>query len=241
MSVNKFRQIAAAVGQKATEKLGISKFNSQMDELFLLARLTISDSEYKISVDHDVQQQLWAGTKGLAWRNEFHAVAMAVGILPAKVASSVTYFGAQAPLYFPDPNVFNQTATSVLTEAQALEGIYMGNHSFQTNEAVRVDQVKTLSYRTVLQTQQASITTGFSGTTTAYTTQNMQYGEEFKYLGNVMKFVGGDDNYISFNIQCGDKTNIIGNSGGTRVNYLCIRLLGMVVKGGGTSKLRQGA
>lgn len=239
MSFNKFRQIAAAVGQQATGKLNISKFNAQPDELFLLARLTTSDSEYRISVDHDVQQAIWGGTKGLQWRNEFHATAMAVGILGVKVASSVSYFGAQAPIYYPDPNVFSAAAGSgVLTEAQALEGIYMGNHTFQTNESVRVDQVKTLGYRTVLQTQAASITTGFSGTTTAYTTQNMQIGEEFKYLGNVMKFVGGDDNYISFNLQCADKTNIAGTA--TRYNYLCVRLLGTVVKGGGTTKLRQG-
>lgn len=239
LNFNKLRQIAANVGQNATNKLGISKFNSQPDELFLLARLTTSDSEYRISVDHDVQQSIWGGTKGLAWRNEFYATAMAVGVLPVKVASSVNYFGAQAPLYWPDPNVFSQAATSVLTEAQALEGIYMGTHTFQTNESVRVDQVKTLGYRTVQQTQNAQIVTGFSGTTNTNYTQNMQTGDEFKYLGNVMKLVGGDDNYISFNIQCADKTNIVGNTGGTRVNYLCVRLLGFVVKGGGTTTIRK--
>jgi len=241
LSVNKLIQIAAAVGQAMGRKAGQSKFTAQPDELFLLARLTTSDSEYRISVDHDVQQGIWAGTKGLAWRNEFYATAMSVGILPAKVASGVTYFGAQPPVYFPDPNIFNQAATSVLTEAQALEGIYLGSHTFQTNESIRIDQVKTLKYRHAQTTQAAPvIQTGFSGTTASYSLQNEETGDQFKYLGNNMKLVGGDDNYISFNLQCADKTNIVGNSGGTRVNYLCVRLLGFVVKGGGTTTLRKG-
>lgn len=233
-SVDKLKHIALVEGQNAAKRSGQNPGKAQPDELFLLAELTNAESEYTISIDQDDQKSIWKGAKGLAHRNGFKATAMAVGILPVLVNNGKVYFGAQAPSYFPDRNVFSAAATNVLTEAQALEGIYMGDVTIQTNEGIRIDEHKLLNWRTVQQTQESLQYTTDGTNDGSHVTSAIQDGSEFKTLGGVMTFMGGDDNYIKIRIRCQDKTDIAGTA--TRKNYLIIRLLGSNVKGQTTAK-----
>lgn len=237
LGINTFRQVSAKVAQQVAAANGQTIQKAQPSELILMAALSASEGEYILNFDHDTQQNVAPITRGIQFRNGFQAMAMAVGILPVKVASGVKYWGAQAPVFFPDPNIFSGAATAVLTEAQALEGIYMGDWTLQTNEGVRIDRQPLISYRTVEEMQASTRVTGFSGTTSTFTTKPMQIGNEFKSLGGVYTIYGGDDNYIKIKIQCQDKTDLPGVA--TRSNYLYVRLLGTEVKGGTTAKLQR--
>ena len=182
-SVDKLKHIALVQGQNAAKRSGQNPSKAQPDELFLLAELSSAESEYTISIDQDDQKRIWKGAKGLAHRNGFKATAMAIGILPAKVDDDIVYFGAQAPVYYPDRNIFSAAATGVLTEAEALEGIYMGDVTIQTNEGIRIDEHKLLNWRTVQETQESLQYTSDGTNNSSHRTSPIQDGSEFKDAG----------------------------------------------------------
>ena len=239
IGVNILRQASAKVAQEIAIRTGQTKLKAQPNILTLFALLTASDSEYTFNFDQNVQQGISPLARGLEFRNSFQAIAMSLGVMSVKTVSAVPYWGAKPTLYWPDPNVFSTAAGAfVLTEAEALEGIFNGDFSLQTNEGLRLDRHDTSIFRTVQQTQGSTQVTGFSGTTSTFTTQNMQIGDEFKSLGGVFNIVGGDDNYIKVRINTKNKGNIVGD-GSTRTNYLVVKLLGTEVKGNTTAQLQK--
>lgn len=223
MIFEKFKQIGVLASQRKARKLGLKKIKSQPDELILMMPLSPQESEYNILVDDKAQD--YPGAKGLAYRNEFDAVGMAVGVVPVKVVNGELMWGATAPSYFADPAVFTEIAgTANLSESEAIQGIYWGDYSIQTNEGIRIDKQSLISFMHTQQTQ------------TSATTKAMIDGSEVKSLGAVVTFSGGDDNYIRIKIQCKDKTHIAGNA--DHQNFLCVRLIGAETKGGTTARIQ---
>jgi hypothetical protein len=234
-AVSVFRQASAKVAQVIAEKTGQTKLKAQPSVLRLFLPLSDSESEYTFNFDQDVQGNISPLARGLQFRNSFQAMAMAIGIMPVKTVSGTLYWGAAAEIYWPDPAVFSGAATSVLTEAEALEGVYQGSLTFQTNEGLRLDNHPTNIFRTVPETTRATITP-FSGGT-AYNTYNSEFGQQYQSLGGVFNVMGGDDNYIKVKINTKDKSAIKGSA--TRTNYLVIELLGTEVKGNTTAQLQK--
>lgn len=235
VGLNEFKHMALKEAQALASKLNLGVTAAQPDELFLLKRLTTSDSEYVVQLDAKIQNSIWSGTKGLDFRNGFKAAAMSIGVLSVKVASSVEYFGAQLPIYWEDPNVFTDTAGSVLTESEAVAGIYMGDVTVKTNEGIRMDKHKLIQFRHVPQTQHGLVYSTDGTNDSSVTYHNQQDGGEVRSLGGIMTFMGGDDSEIRIRVECQDKTELAGNA--ARFNYLAIRLIGATVKGATTAQL----
>lgn len=237
IGINEFKHMALKEAQQLAQQLGLGVTAAQPDELFLLKPLTTSDSEYVIQLDAKIQNQIWSGASGLDFRNGFKAAAMAVGVLSVKVASGVSYFGAQLPIYWEDPNVFTDTAGSVLTESQAIAGIYMGDVTVKTNEGIRMDKHKLLQWRHVPQTQHGLVYSTDGTNASSVTNHNQQDGGEFRSLGGIMTFMGGDDSEIRIRVEVQDKTELAGNA--ARANYLVVRLAGATIKGATTAQLNK--
>lgn len=240
ISVNEFKHMALKEAQSVAAGIGLGKSAAQPDELLLLAQLTATDSEYVIQLDAKIQNNVWSGASGLDFRNGFKAAAMAVGILPAKVASGITYFGAQLPIYWEDPAVFDTAASAVLTESQAVAGVYMGDITLKTNEGIRMDKHKLIQFRHVPQTQHGTVITNDGNTTPAVSTvvyHNQQNGDEVRSLGGIMTFLGGDDSEVRIRVECQDKSELDGPA--TRNNYLAIRFVGATIKGLTTAMLNK--
>lgn len=207
---------------KAAQKLGQDTSKARPHELVLLAALSTSENTYNLELSQDLQPATVAAiANGLLDRDAFMASEMALGILQVPVISSVEYPSAGKLAYFPDPNVWSTAAgTAILSESQALESVYFGTHSLQTNEGLRIEKNPNMFFRTVQQTQGSA------------TTQNMQTGLEMKDIGAVVRFAGGDENKIIIRINCADKTHLNGPAGWN--NYLYCRLGGAIIKGSTT-------
>ncbi|MEM9529186.1 MAG: hypothetical protein AAGA31_21430, partial [Bacteroidota bacterium] len=145
-------------------------------------------------------------------------------ILPVPVIDGKEYFTAAAPEFWPDPRVFDEAAAApgVLSETQALESIYWGDHSLKTNTGIRLDKNPNLLFRNVQTTQ--------AGANTAN-----EFHDFIKPIGASVRFGGGDENEITVRINCPDKALIGGPE--ARNNYLMILLDGAIVKGA-TEKIR---
>lgn len=191
--------------------------------LILAAKLDASESTYAFDLRQNAQETILPGVvRGLLDRDGFIASAMGLALFTAPVLGGKEYPTSGQMLFFPDPNVFDADAAApgVLSEAQALESIYLGDHTLKTNEGIRLDKNPNFLFRTVHQTQG-------SGSTT-----NMLTGAEYKDIGADVRFAGGDENEVSVSIKCDDKTLIGGPA--ARNNYLIVFLLGAIVKGGTT-------
>lgn len=207
----------------AAKRMGLDATNARPHQLLLWAKLSTSENQYRIPLKDEDQRAVAPGVgRGILDRDGFMAVSMALGIVPVPVLGGKPYFTAAAPVWFPDPNVFNTAAGSAtLSEAQALESVYWGSHTLKTNTGVRLDKNPNLVFRTVQQTQASAAT------------QGMQNGVEFKQIGAIVRFSGGDENEIIIDINCLDKTHIAGTA--DRANYLLLVLDGAIIKGS-TSK-----
>lgn len=209
------------MAQAAAGKMGLAKTKARPHELILALPLRADEDTYTFSLNRESAEKVLPQiTKGLEDRSAFIAIGAAVGILPVPVISSKEYPTAAAIQYHPDGNVFNQAATTTLTEKQALESLYYGKMTLKTNEGVRLDKMPMLHFRTVNQTQKTA------------TTDNQFVGNEVKPLGAAVRFGGGDDNEVTISIKCSDKTDMIGNA--SRNNYLVVRLVGTIIKGSTT-------
>ena len=214
------RDKAWRIAYGAVERLGLPSDKARPHELLLVAKLTTSDNQYTLKLNYEDQQRILNISEGLLDRDSFVAVGMSLGIIPVPIISTVEYPSAAAPVYFPDPNVFDTAATATLSEAQALESIYWGRHTLITNEGVRIQKRPNISFRTVQQTQGSA------------TTQNMQNDQEIKEIGAPVRFGGGDQNEIIIDIKCDDKTDLAGDA--ARQNYLVVGLYGAILKGSTT-------
>jgi len=215
------RNAIMRLAQAAATKMGLAKSKARPHELILALPLSSDVDTYVFSLHKETaERHLSEITKGLEDRNAFIAIGAAVGILPVPVIANKEYPTAAPIQYFPDVNVFDQAATTTLTEKQALESIYYGKMNLKTNEGVRLDKMPMLHFRTVNQTQKTA------------TTDNQFNGNEVKALGAAVRFGGGDDNEVSISIKCSDKTDIVGNA--THKNYLIVRLVGTIIRGSTT-------
>lgn len=207
----------------AAVKMGLDVTKARPHTLMLVAKLDNSESKYNISLRDDIQSRLAPGVaRGLLDRDAFVASDMAIGILPVPVIGGKEYFTAAAPVFHPDVNIFDEVAgaTHALSEKQALEAIYLGDHTLKTNEGIRIDKNPNIHFRTVEQTQQSA------------STANMMTGLYMKDIGSDVRFGGGDENEIIIGVKCDDKTLIGGTA--DRSNYIIILLYGAIVKGGTT-------
>lgn len=218
MAYFRHKRNALRVARRAAKGSRLKPTQARPHELLLFAALNANANQYEFDLEHDEAIKVLKIAKGLRDRDAFIATGMAIGIVPVFVSSSVEYPTAAAPVYFPDPNIFDTAAgTATLSEAQALESIYWGFHTLQTNEGVRIDRSPNLEFRTVQQTQGSS------------STANMQTGIEVKEIGAAIRFGGGDENRIIIDINSSDKTHIGGPA--ARNNYLMVRLEGSIIKG----------
>lgn len=217
------RNFATRIARKAAEKNGMGSAEARPHQLQLFAELSSSENQYRIPLNAEYHNRIAPGIgRGLLDRDAFLASAIGLAIVPVKVVNGTPYFTAVSPVFWPDPNVFDTPAgTAVLSEAEALESIYWGDHSLKTNTGVRIDKNPNLALRTVQQTQASG------------STANMQTGLEVQEIGAVIRFSGGDENEIIINVDCKDKTHIAGTA--DRKNFLMVVLDGAIIKGA-TSK-----
>ena len=213
----KFRNIGLNLAKTKAGGKGMPAIKAQPDELILIKELTAEDSEYTLSLDDGAYVGIPVA-KALAYRNGFQAVGMAVGVLPVLLDGATPLWGSLKPEYYANPTVFNEPiGTAKLSEANAINGIWWGHFTVQSNEGVRIDKQSLLSWMHIQQTQGSA------------TTQAMFDGSEVKSLGGVIQFSGGDDNFIKIRVQCADKTHLPGNA--AHKNYAIVRLIGASLKG----------
>lgn len=211
------RAMAAAV------RGGITKTKVRPHTLILGAKLDSAESAYDLDLRDEKQAFVLPGvTRGLIDRDGFIAASMGLALYSVPVIGGKEYPTNGQLAFFPDANIFDAdvVAPGVLTEAQQLESIYMGDHTLQTNEGIRLEKNPNFLFRTVQQTQASA------------NTANMLTGAEYKDLGADVRFGGGDDNFIRIAHKSADKSLIEGPA--TRNNYILVFLLGVVVKGGTT-------
>ena len=216
-----------SVAKRKNAGRGLPNIKSQPDELILIKEFTTSDSEYSLSVDDKAYVDFPIGVaKGLAYRNGFKAVGIAVGVLPVLLDGTTKQWGSLKPEFFPDAFIFDGAGIApALSEKQALNGLWMGHMTVQSNEGVRIDKHPLISFMHVPHTQSAAAL------------QSMHTGAEVKSLGGVLEFSGGDDNFINIKINCIDKTLLVGTA--TRKNYLYVRLVGAASKGDTTARIQK--
>ena len=208
------------LAQQGAQSMGLSPSKARPHELILYKKIKSSLSSYTFSLKDEQARKELSIANGLLDRNGFVAVGMAIGILQVPVIGGVEYPEAGTIHYHADTNAFAGPATNVLSEQQALNSFYQaGSYKLETNEGKRIDGAPTLSFRTVSQTQQTD------------NQVNMQTGGEVKELGVIVRFAGGDTNDVIITHECQDKT-AIGGVVDEFVNYLCVRLVGAIVKGG---------
>lgn len=219
-----FKETGLLAAQRSGKRRNMKKIKSQPDEILLLAELNDEQSEYTLILD-DKSQSDYPISKALAYRNGFKAAGMAVGVLPVPIRDGKLMWGALPPAYFADERVFTEPAgTARLSESEAVQGVWFGHFTVQTNEGIRIDKQPLLSYMTTLQTQSSA------------TAKSMFDGSEVKSLGGVITLSGGDDNYINIKVQCLDKTHIGGNA--DHKNFIIVRLIGAGLKGETTSAIQ---
>lgn len=215
---------ARAMAAAAARGMDMSKVRPHT--LILAAQLLANESNYAFDLRQSAQENILPGVvRGLLDRDGFIASAMAIGLMTVPVIGGKEYPTAGTVTFFPDPNVFAAPAAgapNVLTEAQALESIYFGDHTLKTNEGIRLDKNPNFLFRHVQQTQGSAATT------------NMLTGAEFKDIGADVRFAGGDENEVRISTKCDDKTLIGGPA--DRNNYLLVFLLGAVAKGATTKR-----
>ncbi len=218
---------AVEFAQASAENMGISRDKVRPHELLLFSKLDSAQNRYEFSLKHEEARDVLATARGLLDRDAFVAVGMAIGIVPVPILNSVERPTAAAPVYWPDPYIFDEAAagsgSNYLSEAQALESIFWGTHTLTTNEGNRIDRNPNTYFRTIQETQAAS------------GTSNLQTGMEIKDIGAAVRFGGGDENRIVIDIASSDKTKIGGKSG-ERQNYLMVRLVGAIIKGSTTKQ-----
>lgn len=214
------RNVATRLARKAAEKSGLPGTKARPHQLHLLAKLDPSENQYRIPLKAEAQSALSPEIgRGLLDRDSFIAIGYAMGIIPVPVIGGVPIFTAAAPVFWPDPNVFDTAAPDAnsLSENQTMESIYWGDHSLKTNEGVRIDKNPNMIFRTVQETQASG------------STQNMMTGLHIQEIGAAVRFSGGDENEIIVNIKCPQKALIAGTA--TRQNYLLFILEGSIIKG----------
>ncbi|MEO0733389.1 MAG: hypothetical protein AAFZ52_11180 [Bacteroidota bacterium] len=213
------------LAMSAAAKLGLDPTKARPHVLMLFAQLLDSESQYIFTLNHEDNRRIAPGIgRGLLDRDAFIAAGMGIGLLPVPVRGGQEYFTAAAPEFWPDPGVFAEAAAApgVLSESEALESVYWGDHSLKTNTGIRLDKNPNLLFRTVHTTQAGADT-------------NNEFHDFIKPIGASVRFGGGDENEITVRINCPDKTLIGGPA--DRNNYLMILLDGAIVKGA-TEKAR---
>lgn len=212
-----------AKAMSAAVKRGMDMSKVRPHTLILAAPLSDQESKYEFDLRHKSQENILPGVvRGLLDRDGFIASAMGLAVISVPVIGGKEYPTAGVISFFPDPQIFDAPAAApgVLSEVQALESIYFGDHTLKTNEGIRLDKNPNFLFRTVHQTQ------------TSGSTVNMLTGDEFKDIGADVRFAGGDENLVTVGLKCDDKTLIGGPA--ERNNYLLVFLLGAVSKGGTT-------
>jgi len=213
------RAFATRLARRAAKKMNVAAGEARPHQLHLWAELSTSENQYRIPLKDEDQRRIAPGVgRGLLDRDAFLASAIGLGLVPVPIINGEKFFTSAAPVWWPDPNVFNEAAgTANLSEAAALEAVYWGTHSLKTNTGVRIDKNPNLSLRTVQDTQASA------------NTANMQTGLELEEIGAIIRFSGGDENEIIIDLNCKDKTHIAGTA--ARTNYLLVVLDGAIVKG----------
>jgi hypothetical protein len=207
----------------AATRNGLTKTKVRPHTLILGARLDPAESAYDLDLRDEKQALVLPGvTRGLIDRDGFIASAMGLALYSVPFIGDKEYTTNGQLTFFPDANIFSAPAAApgVLTEAQQLESIYMGDHTLQTNEGIRMEKNPNILFRTAQQTQASAATS------------NMLTGIEYKDLGADVRFGGGDDNLIRIIHKSMDKSLIGGPA--DRNNYILVFLLGVVLKGGTT-------
>lgn len=207
----------------AATRAGMPKTKVRPHTLILGAKLNGAESAYDLDLRDEKQAFILPGvTRGLIDRDGYIASAMGLALYSVPVIGGKEYTTNGELAFFADGNIFDApvTAPGVLTEKQQLASIYMGDHTLQTNEGIRLEKSPNYLFRTVQQTQASG------------TTSNMLTGIEYKDLGADVRFGGGDDNLIRISHKSIDKSLIGGPA--ERNNYILVFLLGVVLKGGTT-------
>lgn len=226
--------IAMNQNVKEARAAGQPKTKSQPNELLLFEELTNDLSDYQIEFSHERQVAVSPLARGLKDRNGFDAAAMCIGMVSVPIVSAKLMWGAHSVHFFPNPNIFSIPKGSAnLSEAQALEGVYWGNFTLQTNEGVRIDSQPLRRFRTANRGQAGTVLSTDGTDTGSQVLTDEVTGNEYKSLGGIYQVMGGDDNYLKIHIKCLDKTHLAGNT--DRKNYLMIGLLGAEGKGKVTS------
>jgi len=217
------RYDAQKIAMSQAKAMGMNAAEARPHSLILAAKLSATKEQYNISLEHSIQRDILPWTEGLEDRDAYVAVAMGLGLAKVPVISDVEYPGAAQFAFWADPTLFPTaaTATTALTEAQALQSIYWGRHSIKTNQGVRIDADPNFWFQTIQETQQAAATA------------NMLTGLELKEIGAAVRFAGGDKNNVLIEFECQDKTDIAGPA--AHNNYLVVFFEGAIIKGG-TSK-----
>lgn len=216
---NHGRHVALRFARKQAKKLNLKTTDARPDELILMKELDPTTNQFLIDVADSSQKQIASGvTKGLVDRDAFLAHSMSFGILSAPIVGGKPIIEAGNVAYFGDKSIFDEAAgASGLSEAQQIDAFYMGNMTITTNTKNRLEEHPLIGFRRVFQTQGSANTT------------NMQDGSEMVDLGSLLRFGGGDRNFITINTSSPIRDLVAGNA--NHKNYLFLRFDGTIIKG----------
>lgn len=206
---------------------GLEKGNVRPHELHLYSALSATEANIRFNVDKKTNSGVNPLSLGLDERDAFVATRLALGIHPTSFVSSVEYY-ANTPIFFhPDPNYFTGT-----NEAASLEVIYNALMNINSNQEIRLQDLKTRNFRVVQQTQRIANYYTTDGTLdSVFSTAPMQNGIEYKPLKNAIAFAGGDTSEINVTWKQGLYSGIAGVAD-TRTNFAVVLLQGFIIKNG---------
>lgn len=215
---------AQRLAMRYARGLKLKKTKARPHTLILAAELATETDNYSLSLEHSIQKSILPFTEGLRDRNGFVAAAHGLAVAKVPVRNNVEYGEAAEIAFNPDKNLFPTGATANLAEFEQLRSLYWGRHSIVSNEDIRIDKKPNFGFLTRHTTQHSA------------TTENEQFGDQFKTIGAFVRFAGGDTNSIDFHVPCKDKSLIAGaiTGGNGHKNYLVYFLVGAILKGGTT-------
>lgn len=226
--MNNLRKATLESARQAATNIGLAASAARIASLILLAKLVPNKDNYSFSVSWADQERIAPNfALGLRDKDAFLMSRFSLGILSVPIVDGVEVFSAAAPIYWPDPNVFNAAGAGAanLSEAQALESLYNGFIQLTTNTDVRLEDFHLGDLRTVKTTQDSDVTS------------NEQDGCQYLEIGNLMGFHGFEKNKWDLRIDSPDKTLLGGPD--ARNNYIVLKADGAIVKGATTALFRQ--
>lgn len=217
---------ATQMAMQAAPSMGLDPNKARPHIMIIAEKLGPTNQSYVLNLERKAQKDILKWSRGLEERDSFIGIAHALGLAKVPIIGGVEYQEAAQLTFAPDAALFSTAAGSaILSEAQALQAIFYGTHTVKTNQGVRIDRNSNFLFQT-------SQTTQHSGSTV-----NERNGSELKEIGAAIRFAGGDDNSVSIDFECADKTHIGGAvaSGAGHANYLVYFMVGAIIKGGTTA------